>query len=320
MRYAALLLVLAACVGCASSGNPIRDAGPRSDAAMGDAGIDGGSDAGTDDASVELDARVALDGGDASVEDDDAGLDAGASDGGAADGGLDAGIDAGGASDGGAIDGGPIAPPVVDGVIGATEWATATSATETTTTAWTGSELRGLRAILTADSLYVAIEGTVEGGNGIVVYVDRARSAAEGVVLSTLTDSSGALDDAMTAGFTTPADFRADLGWGTLDLGRAATASDARMGWRDFIRATSPGDLYWIDAAIAPTTCSATACETRLPRSVLDMGSGVARPRTISIFARIVNPDGTMSPNQTLPMDVAAAPRTVSVVLSLTDL
>lgn len=208
-----------------------------------------------------------------------------------------------------------VAPPTIDGVITAGEWGAATVATDTTTTIWAGNELRGLRALLLPDALYLAVEGRIEGGNAIAVYVDRDRDEAVGVAsLATLTDNSGALDAAITAGFGTPAPFRTDLVLGTLDLARAASGSDDRMGWRDLVRGAA-GDLFWITAATAPVVCSATVCESRLPRSEL----GGTAPRRLGIFARIVNADGSMSPNQTLPSDDPSMPRTVSVVLELTE-
>lgn len=222
---------------------------------------------------------------------------------------TDAGTDAPG------TDAGPV-PPTIDGTLAPGEWAAAVTAADTTTTIWAGNELRGLRVLLLSDALYLAVEGRVEGGNAIAVYVDRNRDEAVGVAsLATLTDNMDALDAAVTAGLVTPAAFRADLIFGTLDMARSATSSDARMGWRDLVRAASLADLYWITAGTAPVACSASACETRLPRSEL----GGSMPRRLGVFARIVNSDGSMSPNQTLPSDDAAMPRTVSVVLEVTE-
>jgi hypothetical protein len=229
------------------------------------------------------------------------------------DAGLDVGADAG--RDAASPDAG-VVPPTIDGTIAPGEWAGATIAADATATIWTGNELRGLRVWLLPDGLYVAVEGRIEGGNAIAVYVDRNRDEAVGVAfLATVTDSLDALDAAVTADLVTPAAFRTDLIFGTLDMGRSGSGADPRMGWRDLVRAASLADLFWIGAGTAPVACSATACETRLPRSEL----GGSAPRRLGVFARIVNNDGTMSPNQTLPTDDPAQPRTVSVVLEVSE-
>lgn len=305
MRWG-LLGVVVLLAGCPSGGGaiPTRDAGRRDAAAPVDA-------AGADAAAPGDDASAPED--DASAPPDDAGTDGDAS--------TDAGTTSG---DAGTIDGGGAGTaPVIDGVVSDAEWAGATSVAGSVATIWTGNELRRMRALLRAEGLYVAVEGVIEGGNGMMVYVDRARGESEGVVLADVTDFMGALDNAITPGtavpMTTPSDVRIDLGWGSLDLSRSATASDDRMGWRDFVRATGPGDLFWILGSEAPTTCGADACETFLPRAALDLGSGAGRPRTVALFARINQGDGEGSPNQTLPMDDASAPRTVSMLLELTE-
>jgi hypothetical protein len=318
-RTLAIVACALALSGCPSGGGAIpgRDAGPPRDAGR-DAGPDAfGEDAGPDAAAGE-DAGAEKDAGGDDVDAGglDAGRDAGA---GGDDAGLDAGRDAGaGAGDGGR-DAGRRVPPTIDGVLAPGEWEGAAWVVNTVPTAWRGNELRSLRALLLPEGLYLAVEGTVSAPNAIVVYLDRARGSAEGVALAALTDSIGALDDAMTAGFATPADVRPDLGWGTLDLGRSAVGADARMGWRDFVRAVSPDDLYWILSGDAPTACGASLCETYLPRSILDMGAGASRPRTIAIFARITNGDGLMSSNQTLPEDAPEMPYTVTRLLTLDE-
>jgi hypothetical protein len=93
----------------------------------------------------------------------------------------------------------------------------------------------------------------------------------------------------------------------------SATASgfDARIGWRDV--GGSPSDLGWIEAAVAPTVCTATACETRIPLATLGGRAG----GTIAMFARITNATGASFSNQCLPEDAPATPATVAVLLTL---
>ena len=234
-----------------------------------------------------------------------------------ADAGSDAPVDAG--RDAGSVGtdaGSP--PPTIDGTLTAGEWASALTTVDVTTSIWAGNELRGLRVLVQDGSLYLALEGRIEGSpaNAMAVYVDRDLDEAVGVAsLATLTDATDPLDTAITAAFTTPAAFRTDLIFGTLDMARSATGSDPRMGWRDLNRAASVADLYRVTAAVAPVACSATACETRLPLSEL----GGTAPRRMGFFARIVSGDSSASPNQTLPSDDGAMPRTVSMVLELNE-
>lgn len=290
---------LIALSGCAAGTppNPQIDGGPDAQIIRPDAGRDAGTptDAG-EDAGVSMDAGERDAGTDA-----DAGIDAAVA--------MDAGSDAGVVADAG------LAPIVIDGVIGTIEWAGAQETTSTTATIWAGSELRRMLVDVRDGRFYLAIEGMIEGNNAIVVYVDNDTSDTAGVAdLATLTDSSGSLDNALSAGFVTPASFRADYAWGTQDMSRSAAGSDDRMGWRD-IAVSDPTDFAWITASEAPTTCTANACETSIPLATL----GGVSPRTIGLFARIANWDGTSSPNQTLPMDDPSAPRTVSVLMLEAD-
>jgi hypothetical protein len=289
-NFSSALLALSA--GCAvSTGNTqvVRDAG-HDTGMRNDSGIaqpDAGDAAAVDDAGTDA------------AEVDAGTLDAGPPDANLSDAGQDAGRDA-------AV----ITPPVVDGVVGDVEWAAAARGSSTTATIWTGNELRRLRAIAIGGTLYLAVEGQIESNNGIVVYVDGDPGGTHGVAdLASLTDSMGALDNAISAGFTTPSGFRADVAWGTTVMSHLVSGADDTTGFRDV---TAIADFAWITPA--QTACTAAACEASVATATL--GPGPA-PRTIHVFARIVSPDGTMSPNQTLPMDVAAAPRVVSTVLVL---
>ena len=111
-----------------------------------------------------------------------------------------------------------------------------------------------------------------------------------------------------------PASFRADLAWGTLDLSRTLVGADDRIGFRDL--AASTFDFAWIVGTTASTACTAAACEMRIPTASLGPS---ASPRTIRLFARIVNSNGMMSPNQTLPMDDMSAPRVVTMLLEVAE-
>ena len=143
-------------------------------------------------------------------------------------------------------------------------------------------------------------------------YIDGDPGGTHGVAdLSSLTDStpSHSLDDAISAGFSTPSTFRADVAWGSQLMSHVAPAPDVTTGFRDIT--TDGSNFGWIPG---PTACTASACEASITTSSL--GPGPA-PRTIALFARITQPDGTASPNQTLPMDNASLPRIVSMLLTI---
>jgi hypothetical protein len=66
-----------------------------------------------------------------------------------------------------------------------------------------------------------------------------------------------------------------------------------------------------VGVADAPTVCSATVCETRIPRLTL----GTLAGETVSVFARLGNQSGTGWSNQTLPEDAPSTPQNVSAFL-----
>jgi len=202
---------------------------------------------------------------------------------------------------------------VVDGVIGVDEWAGAASADNAVASGW--GDANGLARLLGqvhGDSLHLAIEGRLEAGaeNAIVVYVDQERGSGTGVADPLdLTDGDGALDNAVSAGISTPGDVQVDFAWGTKDFDRAQDGFDDRMGWRNV--ADTPGDFAWLDAAEAPTVCGATACETSIPLTSLG-GTG-----EIVVFGRLVNTDGMMISNQCVPEDDPDMSGVVSVLLTV---
>ncbi len=294
MKRLILVLLLA---GCADSGRATVDSGSRDSGAY-DTGTadDGGSDGAPADTGV-------TDTGSA----DTGGADTSAADSGTAD----TGSSDSATADTGTSDGGGSAI-VVDGNIGATEWAGAVEATNGETSIWGTNAFTRMLATIRGDTFYLAIEGQLESGaeNALVVYVDNQRGSAVGVVDPiNLTDGTGALDNAVSAGITTPTDVRVDFAWGTRDFGRAESGFDDRMGWRDV--ATNPSNFSWLDATDGPTVCSATACETSIALSRLG-GSG-----DIALFGRLVNTDGTMISNQCVPEDNPDMPNVVMTVLTV---
>jgi hypothetical protein len=270
--------------------------------------VDAGRDAGHDDSGLAMG-----DGGST----DAPSIDAGSGDGGASDAPMTdaSAVDAPSNDAHAASDAGSTTPPVVDGVIGATEYAAGTTATSTTVTAWTGNDLMALHAIAVGGTLYVAIEGQVDSFNGMVIYLDGDPGGTNGIAnLSTLSDGVGALDNVISAGFTTPANDRWDLAWGTTQMSRTIVGADDKTGFRDITN--SPANFGWIVTNTAQTVCSASVCEASIPTAMLPGTS----PRMIAMFARISDSAGLNSANQTLPMDDPTMPRVVSVVTTITEM
>ncbi|HJL15037.1 MAG TPA: hypothetical protein RMH99_05235 [Sandaracinaceae bacterium LLY-WYZ-13_1] len=201
---------------------------------------------------------------------------------------------------------------VVDGVIGADEWAGAATASSTQPAAglFAGNTLRTLHVVRTTARLFVAIEGTLTPGNAYLMYVDRDLAGPDGLTSPTpLADFTGPLDRALSKEIFTGAEVRIDHAWGTLDLGRSASGFDDRMGWRDV--GFDPSAFTAVDAV---TACGAGgSCET----SVALRDLGVAAGDTIALFVRLGDADSVTLSNQTLPMDDPALPEFANVILEV---
>ena len=221
--------------------------------------------------------------------------------------------------DGGAPDGGDGGPDggveiVVDGVLSPGEWDAAPPARSSTPTvlpAFALDALQSVRALRDGTYLYVAIEGSLTVGNAIVMYVDARVGGIDGLInTSDLSDLFGDLDLALTEIFITPAELRVDFGWGVLEMPRATTGTDPRLGWRDI--ATNP--VFFTEVTEdAPSACSASACETRIPLATL----GAVPADSIGLFVRLVSATGSAVSNQTLPLDDPLAPEVVGTFLEV---
>jgi hypothetical protein len=221
--------------------------------------------------------------------------------------------------------------PAIDGIVGGDWPATAATTTNTVATSWgAGNVLRAMRVCYDATNLYLGIEGTVEAANGLVVYIDRDFGSASGIAtLSSLTDNAGLLDDSVSAGLAlTAPGFAAEAAWGTVGMRTVtATALDPGVGLRLFWPAGGApdrrADFAWFAAR---STCASgdagmLGCEVAIPwASLFD---GATRPVSVNLalFARINDPNGGHSSNQSLPEDVdlampTAEARTVRRVLA----
>jgi hypothetical protein len=227
--------------------------------------------------------------------------------------------------------------PTVDGTLDAVEWRAGYFAQNTVLPSiWGPNELRELRMCFDDSALYIGVRGTVESGGGagavanaIVLYVDRDYVGPGGMpatgisLLSALSDRVGVLDSALSAGLTLglgTEGFGVEAAWGIAGMRavNSATSLDD-FGWRLFWPAGGNPDrrrdfafvLGGVNTACQDRPGTADdACETRILWSSLFEGPRPART-TVAVFARIVNGDGSMSPNQTLPQDDPMMPRTV---------
>ncbi len=246
-------------------------------------------------------------------------LDAARQDSGAMDADIDSSVDAGpgedtatdaGAQDSATPDAGPMVPRI-DGLIGEDEWAGAVRVADVTLsstgTPFEGNALRALLVLRTEERLYLAVDADLTDGNALLVYIDGDVGGGEGVVnTSELGDLVGALDAAFsTKTVLLPSEFRLDQVWGTLDMGRALTADDDRMGWRDV--STNPSLFRAFTPDVSASVCSAAACEASVRLDELGTLG------TIGVFVRLGSATTANLSNQTLPMD--ADPEFVTIFL-----
>lgn len=203
-------------------------------------------------------------------------------------------------------------PPTIDGVLEEWEWMGAEDARSEHPSDAEGSALRRLVARVRDGALYVGVAGSLTPGDAIVLYVDHSLGQPGGVDdLRTLSDRDGPLDAAIASAEGTPTGFRADFAWGTTVMPHGSVGLDEAAGWR---RLADAAAFTSIDAADAPTVCTASACETSIPLATL----GGTRPRTLALFARLVRAGGGWA-NQTLPMDMPDMPGRVSALYTLED-
>jgi len=204
-----------------------------------------------------------------------------------------------------------LSSPTIDGEVHDSEWADATWETQNTPSDWgvTKNLLLSLGVLVRDGHLWFAVRGIIESSNAVVIYFDGTPGV--GLAPSAMTDATGALDDALSAKLTVPASFGAEVAWGTRSMSITATSGfNASTGFRGVVDA-APGDLAWIDGTEAPTVCSATACEAKVPLTRFGAGTSV------SLFARIGSATGTAFSNQTLPEDAFGMSSVVTELLTV---
>jgi len=210
----------------------------------------------------------------------------------------------------------PIGTPVLDGRVG-TDWdETFRVASNAVPTNW-GPGLNELEALYVAydqQFLYIGIRGVCEPMNAIVGYLDLDFQAGTGFASpNMLQDSQGALDNAlsMVAILSVPG-FGAEFGFGTVGMAEATgfagrdpppPALDS-AGWRQLHDAN---DLWWVLAGgEVLADPDEHGVETWVPLSVLFPDGPPAGGTTIALVVYLVNADGTLTSNQSLPGNAGA--------------
>ncbi|MFO0627267.1 MAG: hypothetical protein U0325_16780 [Polyangiales bacterium] len=210
--------------------------------------------------------------------------------------------------------------PILDGVLG-TDWPSVSLVAENPTPSPWGPALNALRALRVAwddQNLYVGVSGVVESTNALVVFLDRDVSTSPTGLRapSSLTDSTGALDDAVSCAIdATPAGFGAEFAWGTVGMQRkSATELRPEVGLRDVTCARCAGDLGWIAGDAAVCVGGATpACEVAIPWVAIYGQAGRPPRPTLGLFVRVTNRDGSaVAPQVSLPRDPSSNARAVT--------
>lgn len=204
------------------------------------------------------------------------------------------------------------ASPIVDGTI-AEDWPEAyVLADNPIETDWgVGvNEMRTLRVAWDDENLAIAIDGTCEADNAIVLYLDVDYGAGSGLRdATTINDADGALDIAL-GGVVVVGDAAFGADWAGGTKGMASVAADAMSGDAGFRLLFNVDDLGWYPGVVA----TGPAVEASVPMATVLPGGVPRSGATLAIFARLVNRDGEFLSNQTLPLDDPAAPADVSLV------
>lgn len=215
--------------------------------------------------------------------------------------------------------------PMVDGVVG-DDWPAGSLVAENPTPSPWGPSLNALRALRVAwddANLYVGVSGVVEATNALVLFVDRdvAVTSTGLRAPSSITDATGALDDALSCAIdSTPAGFGAEIAWGSVGMQRkGSTELRPDIGLRDVACPRCAADLGWLVGDTAVCVGGATpACEVAIPWTAIYGPSGRPPRPTLALFARVTNRDGSaVAPAVSLPRDPSPSARAVTVAATI---
>ncbi len=208
--------------------------------------------------------------------------------------------------------------PDIDGVIteDGSDWTEDQHVgTNATASDWGDNVLTDLYVSYDDNNLYIGVKGFVEYDNALVVYLDVDYGPGSGGLsaISAATDTTGALDNCMSADITVnDTNFKADWAVGTKGMASANHVMDDEAGWRNV--GIDSADFWWYEGAFVTGT---GGFEAALPLDTLFDGP-VPDGAQIALFARLQNYDGQYFSNQTVPEDDPAQPNLVSQLVVVT--
>ncbi len=194
--------------------------------------------------------------------------------------------------------------PIIDGSIDAGWNAAATySGAHSWDSVSSPNSLHALYLAYDDSNLYVAISGTVTSPNAIVVYIDTNYDASHtgGVMISSFTDNTGLLDNAVSANpVTQPDSFSAAWAVGTVGMASVSNSTSDTAGWRE--TGPYPSNFHWVTGDLA---CGVGCFESRVPLASLFHGSPPSQC-SIAFVVRIVDGTGQYFASDAIPEEASS--------------
>ncbi|MEC8023158.1 MAG: IPT/TIG domain-containing protein [Myxococcota bacterium] len=187
---------------------------------------------------------------------------------------------------------------VTDGTLG--EWSQSLAlADDTSNAGWDLNDLNVLYIGFDADGLSIGVDGMAEASNAMVVYLDFDYGSGSGEIPSTLQDSAGALDSAISSSAVSVYDSGFGAEWACGGFGSVAV--DGFSDDSGCRRLDDPTNFAWFASTIA---WGADGMEIRVPWDILAL-SPSPTGRTLGAFVRIINEDGGLVSPEGLPSSQA---------------
>ena len=183
---------------------------------------------------------------------------------------------------------GQVATPVMDGLIGE-DWPNDYVLATDSVTGWDFNDLNTVSVAFDETYLYLAVEGELEAQNVLVAFLDFDYGTGAGASPESLTDQTGALDNALSGSAIQVSDagFGAEFAVGGFGGANQMLGGDLQgnSGWRGL---ANPEDLAWLSGDVQ---WGADGVEMRIAWDAL--GTLPQAPgRTLGAFVRIVNESG----------------------------
>ncbi|MSQ82343.1 MAG: hypothetical protein EXR77_05400 [Myxococcales bacterium] len=195
-----------------------------------------------------------------------------------------------------------VATPVLDATMGA-DWPVGCNlATNSVVTAWgpNKNELKGLWIGYDKTNLYIGVQGTTEGNNAIVAYLDVDYGKGTGVKSPVdLQDNNGAVDDAV-AGICKFADGLSGLDFALASIGMGSfegtdLAKSTAAGWRGLQKINN---FAWLQGTIKG---GSSGLEASIPLTTLYPQGIAINGAELRIVVVLSNANGAALSNQFLP-------------------